>query len=160
MRTENINGHEVMFYDAIDQLPITRHHASNKYLLIDSGIGSDIEDTEKRLSSICEMIKKGDGGDAVNEINNLRQNLAFVIGNVNPRMLSFATFVYSIDGKVYDDMSPDGLQKVIKKIGETGISYGMFKAIYDTLKKKLKMKWMPSFRTSRTRRNEKNFLHI
>ena len=160
MRTENFNGHEVVFYDAIDQLPMSRHHASNKYLLLDAGIGSDIEDTDKRLSSINEFIKKGDHADAVNEINNLRQNLAFIMQNVNPRMLSFATFVHSVDGKVYDDMSPEGLNKVIDLIGKTGVSLGTVRTVYDFLKKKLMKKWSPSFRRSQTHRKERNFLHI
>lgn len=160
MRTENFNGHEVVFFDSIDQLPMARHHASNKYLLLDAGIGSDLEDTDKRLSFINEFIKKGDHADAVNEINNLRQNLAFIMQNVNPRMLSFATFVHSIDGVKYDDMSPEGLNKVINLIGKTGVSYGNVKAVYDFLKKKLMRKWSPSYRISQTHLKERSFLHI
>ena len=43
MKTLYINNHEIKVYDSIDELPIINFQKYNKYVLIDSGLGSDID---------------------------------------------------------------------------------------------------------------------
>ena len=44
MKELKLAGHKVRLYDSIEELPICRFHAYNRMLLIDAGIGSDIND--------------------------------------------------------------------------------------------------------------------
>jgi len=160
MRTEIIKGHTVEMFDSIDQLPITRYHAFNKYIMIDSGIGSDINDADKRMANTIQMIVKGDHSDAINELNNLRQTLAFIMGDVNPKMLSFGTLVKKIDGIDYDDMSQPGIDKVIGILSNAQVSFGMISGLWNEIKKKLMRKSRHTSRTSQTPSRQRNFLHI
>ncbi|MGL5979408.1 MAG: hypothetical protein ACRCZY_00735, partial [Phocaeicola sp.] len=58
MRKETINGHKVEIYDSIDELPIRNFHKYNKYLLVDSGVGSDLNDINTKISLIQNYIEK------------------------------------------------------------------------------------------------------
>ena len=51
MKREVINNHIVILYDSIDELPIIRFHKYNKYMLIDSGIGSDLNDINVHIDT-------------------------------------------------------------------------------------------------------------
>ena len=44
MKTAKVNGHTVEIFDSIDELNIRRFQKYNKYMLIDSGVGSDLQD--------------------------------------------------------------------------------------------------------------------
>ena len=49
MKTVKIGKHTVELYDTIEELPVIRFHKYQKYLLVDSGIGSTIEDFDKHI---------------------------------------------------------------------------------------------------------------
>ena len=57
MKTVKIGEYTVEIYDAIDELPMLRFHKYNKMLLVDAGIGSDLQDFDTH-------IEKGNGGYA------------------------------------------------------------------------------------------------
>lgn len=160
MRTENINGNIIEIYDSIEQLPMVRFHAFSRGIMLDSGIGSDVDDIDKRMASSIAMIQKGDHGDAIKEINNMRAALANVMGNINPKMLSFASLVKSINGKECNDLSHNGLTKVLDMIGQFEISYNTVATVYNEVKKKLKKKSVRTSKTSRIPPKHRNFLNI
>ena len=117
MKTIELAGHSVMLYDSIDELPIKRFHVYNRYLLVDAGVGSDISDF-----------------DAGKELDNLRQNVYLVLSQQNVKHLSLACLVKQIDGVRYDDLSQEGLQKVIEVLG--GASVGEVSEAMASVKKK------------------------
>ena len=49
MVTIKIGTHDVEMYDSIDELPIIRFHKYQKLLLVDSGIGADINSFDQRI---------------------------------------------------------------------------------------------------------------
>ena len=55
MKREVINNHIVILYDSIDELPIIRFHKYNKYMLIDSGIGSDLNDINVHIDRAIKL---------------------------------------------------------------------------------------------------------
>lgn len=113
MRTIELAGKKVEIYDDIESLPITRFHKYNKMLLVDSGIGSDMSDFDRHIEKAMSFAKSKTPQMAVTELENLRQNVYFVQNNISPRYLSFAALVKSIDGTPCDDISDDGLQKIV-----------------------------------------------
>ena len=113
MKTVKIGERAVVLYDSIDELPILRFHAYNKMLLIDAGVGSDLNDWDAHIEKAIRFIRKEKPDLAEKELDNLRQNVYFVQSAISPKYLAFACLVKSVDGTEYNDMTADGLQKVL-----------------------------------------------
>ena len=135
MREVELNGHKVRLYDSIDVLPITRFHVYNRMLLVDAGIGSDISDLDNHLERAVRYIKGGDRDNAAKELENLRQNVYMVITGQNVRHLSFACLVESIDGEPCDDLSQEGLTKIVEMLG--GATRKEMTEVLTSVKKKI-----------------------
>jgi hypothetical protein len=119
MKEVELNGHRVKIYDSIDDLPIVRFHRYNRMLLVDAGIGSDIADFDSHIERVVAYIRKGDNQNAAKELDNLRQNVYMIMSGQSVRDLSFACLVAEVDGKLQDDLSPEGLTKVLELLGGT-----------------------------------------
>lgn len=117
MKEVKLNGKRVRLYDSIDELPIVRFHKYNRMLLLDAGIGSDISDFDAHIEKVVRWLKKGDNENAAKEMENMRQNVYIILSEQSVRHLSFACLVESIDGKPCDDLSPEGLTKVLHQLG-------------------------------------------
>jgi len=135
MKELQLNGHKVRIYDSIDTLPITRFHSYNRMLLVDAGVGSDISDFDNHIERMVRYIRKGDNDSAAKELDNLRQNVYMIMSGQSVRDMSFACLVSSIDDKPCDDLSPEGLQKVLEALG--GATRGELTEAYQSAKKKI-----------------------
>ena len=119
MKDVELAGHKVVLYDSIDELPIARFHKYNRYLLVDAGVGSEISDFDNHIERVVRYIRNKDNESAGKELENLRQNVFMVLSEQNIKHLSFACLVKTIDGKANDDLSPDGLAKVLELLSDT-----------------------------------------
>ena len=84
MRKLTINNHIYEIYDSIDDMPIVNFQKFNKLLLIDSGLGSDIDSIDSHLVNLAKLIKT-DIAKANQEIQNLRQTLYLIAANISPK---------------------------------------------------------------------------
>ena len=134
MKTLMLNNHEVRLYDSIDELPIVNFQKYNKYLLIDSGIGSDIEDFDAHITKLAKYIQQ-DRALAIQELKNMRQNLAMIISEISPKHLAFAALIYSIDNEVITDFSDEGLRALLGKLAE--LKQSKLAEILEGIKKKV-----------------------
>ena len=100
-----------MLYDSIEELPMVRFHKYNKMLLIDAGIGSDIQAFDAHVEKVVRYMRNGDAEDAAKELENLRQSVYVVQTEQSPRNLSFACLVAKVDGRDCDDISDEGLER-------------------------------------------------
>lgn len=135
MKEVVLNGKRVRLYDSIEDLPIVRFHHYNRYLIVDSGVGSDINDFDAHLERVVRYIRKGDNENAAKEMENMRQNIYMVLTGQNVRHLSFACLVASIDGKPCDDLSEEGIRKTLEQLG--GASLKDVTTSFDEVKKKI-----------------------
>lgn len=119
MKKVKLNGHKVTIYDSIDELPMVRFHKYSKMLLVDAGVGSDINDFDAHLERATRFIRKGDNENGAKELENLRQCVYLILQEQSVRDLSFACLVAEIDGKPTDDLSEQGLCEVCKMLGGT-----------------------------------------
>lgn len=119
MKEVELAGHKVVLYDSIDELPIARFHKYNRYLLIDAGVGSEIADFDNHIERVVRYIRNKDNESAGKELENLRQNVYMVLAGQNIKHLSFACLVKTIDGKENNDLSPEGLKKVLETLSDT-----------------------------------------
>lgn len=109
-------------YDSIEDLPIVRFHKYNKMLLIDAGIGSDIADFDAHLQKARVYLANSKPELASLELDNLRQNVYMIQTGVNPRHLAFCVLVKSINGEPQDDITDEGLKKVLDRFAEYPVS--------------------------------------
>ncbi len=135
MKTLLLNKKIIKVYDSIDEMPIVNFQKYNKYLLIDSGIGSDADDIDSHIVKIAKFIKAGDNKKALQELQNMRQNMYMVNNEISPKYLAFAALIHSIDGKELTDLSDDGLKEVLSEIKK--IKHSKIIEFLYSLKKKL-----------------------
>lgn len=116
MKNLIVNKKVVRVYDSIDEMPIINFQKYNKYLLIDSGIGSDADDIDAHIVKIAKFIKANNNKKALQELQNMRQNMYMVNNEISPKYLAFAALIHSIDGKEVNDLSDDGLKKLLQDL--------------------------------------------
>ena len=118
MKNLTVNKKTVRVYDSIDEMPIINFQKYNKYLLIDSGIGSEVDDIDAHIARISKFIKSNNAKKALQELQNMRQNMYMVNSEISPKYLAFAALIHSIDGEEVNDLSDDGLKNVLAKLKE------------------------------------------
>ena len=111
MRKEKINGHDFEFYDSIEDLPISQFHKYSKYILVDSGVGSDILSVTNRLNKVLQLIGIDDR-KAYQEVLNLRNSIYMVMNEEDTRNKGFLCMTYKVDGKVWEDFSDNGINEL------------------------------------------------
>lgn len=116
MKDLTISNKIIRVYDSIDEMPIVNFQKYNKYLLIDSGVGSDVDDIDAHITRVAKYIKAGDSKKALLELQNMRQNMHMVNSEISPKYLAFAALIHSVDGKEVDDLSDDGLKKLLLEL--------------------------------------------
>lgn len=135
MRTIYLDGKKVEIYDSIEDLPILRFHKYNKMLLVDAGVGSDLSDFDRHIEKAIRYAAGDTPNLAVAELQNLRQNVYFIQSEISPRYLAFAVLVKSVNGIAYNDVSDDGLQKIINLF--KNVPHSEITAHLDAVKKKI-----------------------
>ena len=115
MKTVKINNHELKLYDSIDEMPIVNFQKYNKYIIVDSGLGSDIDSVDEHLVNLAKLIRS-DKDKAQQELQNLRQTMHLIVSGISPNYLAFAALIHSIDGKVVEDLSNENLKSIIEKL--------------------------------------------
>ena len=127
---KGIKQHTIKIYNDIDQLTINRHEKFNKYLMLSEQIGGSWEDFDnKHMIKIFRLIN--DNEKLIDELKNLRTLFYNMINEVNPLSLAYGCLVASIDGIECNDLSQDGLRKLMQSLGEYGLNW-------DEVKKKFK----------------------
>lgn len=115
MKTITLNKHELKLYDSIDEMPIINFQKYNKYIIVDSGLGSDIDSVDEHLVNLAKLIKTNKD-KAQQELQNLRQTMHLIVSGISPNYLAFAALIHSIDGKEVKDLSDENLRAIIAKL--------------------------------------------
>jgi hypothetical protein len=134
MNVQKYKGHTIELYDSIDEMPITRFHKYNKYLLIDGGVGSDLDDVINHIDRAAIYVK-ANPAMALNELQNLKQAVYLMSEEISPRCMAFAVLVARIDGEEQNDLTDVGLKRVLERLNEAKKSW--IDGILDSVKKKM-----------------------
>ena len=117
MKTIEIGKYKVELYDSIDELPIKRFHKFNKYLLVDAGVGSDLNDINDKIGRIMRFVELSDKINANMELENLRQALYLVSQGTNVRHLALMVLVKVSMGRksrIYPTKAFEPLRRFLK----------------------------------------------
>ena len=144
MKTIDTGKHVIKLYDSVDELPIGAYQRYNKFLLIDAGIGSSIDDFDAHIVKLAKLIGNNEREKAIQELHNMRQHLFMINSKVSPKYLAFAALVYSIDGKKIEAVSDDDYSELLTKIQE--MPHSLLTKTLDWLKKKLQTSSKPTSR--------------
>lgn len=113
MKQIKLQGHTLKLYDSIDEIPVVNFQKYNKCVLIDSGIGSDIDAIDSHIVNIAKFLQANDKTKALQELQNMRQNMHMVVSGVSPKHMAFAALIHNIDGEEQKDLSDDRLQEIV-----------------------------------------------
>lgn len=132
-----INGSRVIIYDSIEEMPILRYRDFNKYLMIDAGVGSDLESVISHTSTMERFAGKKDFNRLVKEFNNFRQALLFIVTGVSPKYDCFCCLVKELNGKEYpNELSRDDIEEIKEELNNKGLSFKKVKGLISDIKKK------------------------
>lgn len=134
MNVQKYKGHTVELYDSIDEMPIVRFHKYNKYLLIDGGVGSDMDDVLNHIDRAAIYVKQNPAM-AINELQNLKQAIYLMREEISPRCMAFAVLVARIDGEEQNDLTDVGLKGVLERLDDA--KKGWLDGVLDSVKKKM-----------------------
>lgn len=134
MKIGKVNKHTVEIYDSIDELPIQRFQKFNKYMLIDSGVGSDMQDVLSHIDR-ARIYIKSNPAMAATELENLRQSIYLMVDELSPKHMAFAALVRKIDGEEMNDISDAGLKRVLGILSEA--KKGWLDGVLNSVKKKI-----------------------
>lgn len=121
MKHVKLGKHNVLLYSSIDELPIVRFHRYNKMLLVDAGLGSDLNAVDGHIERAVRFLKSDQRKEAATELENMRQTIYLILQGMSPKHLAFAVLVAQIDGKDCDDISDEGLKRVVDMLGDVTI---------------------------------------
>lgn len=136
MITKIIGKYKVEFYNSIEEMLIPRYIEFNKYLLIESGIGSTPEEIDRNIDKVAAFINAKDKENSLKQIMLLKQNLYFVMEGQSPELMSFACLIKSINGVPSIGLSIEHLERLIDKLKDS-LTMKVVREITEDIKKKV-----------------------
>ena len=115
-------GVEVEFFDTAEKMTMKRYNRFNKYIMVDNEVGSDFAAFNKRLSKAIQFLTKKMTTEAVKELGNFRQMVYNAFMEYSPKGMALALLVHKIDGEEQKDITASGLNKVLDRLEELGIT--------------------------------------
>ncbi len=121
MITFDFSGHKLKMWESIDEMPISRFMAYNKYMMISGALGSTFEDIERvHIGPLVQVMD--DKQKALQQVANLRELIYNILQGVNYSHSAFVTMIHSIDGEPIEDMSESGIEEVKKRLNKIGLT--------------------------------------
>lgn len=133
--------HTIELFDSIHSLKVLRFQRFNKYQMIASEIGNTFEDYDQRTSKVLAFLQKNMVSEAIQELENRRQTVYNAYNEFTPKGKSFAVLVKKIDDVVYDDFSPDTLDRCLEHLDRIGVTYETLLLKLSEVKKNWKRNW-------------------
>ena len=138
------NKASIEYYSDIET-PYVRYHKFIKFLTIQSEVGSDAGSISTRVNRALQYNDAGDKESVKAELSNLKLLHQFIMNDVTPEGLAVASMVKSIDGKECNDLSIEGLNKVLLELDKLGVTKSEVAAKNEDIKKKFSLNWRSIF---------------
>lgn len=140
MKKIKINGHALEMWDSVDNLPASNYINHARLVMLDAGIGSDLDAVTRHWQRIAKLAEKGDADGLKKQLSNYLQSLQFIVSNTSPEMMSFVSLIKSIDGKTIEDYSDENAKAIIEQLSKKGLTLGIVRSFLAYVKKKLSKK--------------------
>ena len=113
-----------------------RYSRFQKYCLIESGVGADIDAVGNHFTKLFPFLAQGMAAEALTESKNLYYNLFLILEETNIPGMAFCCLLHSIDGEPLTDLTEDNLKKTVADLSAIGVTHETVRHYVDHLKKK------------------------
>lgn len=135
---ELIKGsHTITLYRSADELPVMRYARFQKYLLMEAGVGADLESIGGHFAKLFEFQGLGMLAESQEETKNLYYNFYSILEEIHFPGLAFVCLVHNIDEWQLQDTSEESLKKCLQKLDAIGLTQGDILAYIEDFKKKV-----------------------
>lgn len=131
------NGATVDFYDDIKELPMYRLNAFQAALLQDAGMGSTLADIDLRFAKMDAFLAAGKTAEALQERQNMRFGLHFMLGGINTASACLAHLVAAVNGQPVPDTTDADVLNTARVLEAGGLTTSQVHGLAHELKKKL-----------------------
>lgn len=145
MRELKLSGGKIEVYESIREWPQLRKHELGKLSMLDAQVGDSMDSVGKHFSEWNKFVTIGDFDAANSEAKNLSNNFFYMLSGISIDSYAFVTYIHSINGERYTDLSTSGAEKALKKLKLMGLKAGMVSDQLEELKKKLTTNYEASF---------------
>jgi hypothetical protein len=129
-------GTVVVFHDSARKLPESRRVEADCYSLIESGIGSSIEDIDRHYEPMLALIAAGNYDDLPTAINNQRYLFYNLLHKqISARSLALMCLIHTVDSKEWDDYTEEGLTKLVEQLSANGLTDELISETLTNVKK-------------------------
>lgn len=133
MITQKIaSGETLVMYSSIKEMPIKLYNLTQRYLLQDMGIGSDLNAIDDHFKTLDAFLQGGKIHEAKQERENQRFAFYTMLQEVSYKSLGFGCHIFSIDGVEVTDRSEEALSALLDPLN---ISIDMVEEILSEVKK-------------------------
>lgn len=112
----------IEYFESTEDLPIKRYQKFNKYLMLDSDVGSDFNAFNHRIANIKNFVDADLKQEALDEIVNFRQALFNGLNEISPSVNALVALIKTVDGKPFNYNSEKEVQRVIDYMDRSGFS--------------------------------------
>lgn len=133
-----IGDHTIKVFASAEELPIKRYSKFQKYSLLETGIGSNMESIGAHFGKLFEYLGYQMNAEALQESKNLYYNFHLMLEEVNIESMAFACLIHSMDGTEITDTSEDGLKVIVELLSEYGLTQKEVESHNSEVKKKSK----------------------
>jgi hypothetical protein len=134
----NVGGEQktLTFFKSINELPIKRFQLVQRYCLIDSGIGSTLNDVIRHFSRLDQFIEVKDYDSIVAERENMLMSYQFMLTDQYIKSYVFASLIKSIDG-VAINITDDNIDDYVQMLENSDLTISQVEDITESQKKSL-----------------------
>ncbi len=136
MIKETVGKFSIERYDDIDELIVSNYNLFNEYALVQSEVGSKMEDIYRHFRNLDIFLAQKKLEEAIQERRNQNQAFYHLLEKNNFPALQWCVLVKSVDGKELVDYSVPTLKALIEDLSKEGLTQGKVKADVDLAKKK------------------------
>jgi len=136
MTTYTINEQVLTLYSSIKEMPIKLYNLTQRYILQDMGIGSDMPAIDEHFRSLDAFLASNKVDDALRERENMRFAFYTMLEQVNYKSLTFGCHIFSVDGIEITDRSEEAITELLNTLT---ISYEQAEEILAEVKKNFNM---------------------
>ena len=136
MKKIKLENEVVEFYDSPETMSIERYQKFNKFIMIDNEVGSSIADYDKRMQKAIKFVSSDLKKEALQELENNRQNVYNCLNEYTPRNKAVALLVKSIGKKKYKKIDSGTLKEIEHELDRIGFTKKMMDEVIDEVKKK------------------------
>ena len=124
-RIELNQNNYLIVYRTPEHMPLNRYSKFQKYLLLKTGVGSDMQSIANHFNTWFTLNAHGKHEESRTEAENLYYNFFSILQEVDYEDLSFVCLINSINGKPLIDISNENLVAVIKWLSDNGMTKEM-----------------------------------